>query len=359
MAIDYTGNDIPTRNPSTTPADNQPGVLGQDVLQLAAILKEFLPIYKVASDAINGKATSTDITNAINGLQTTINTSLGNKVDKESGKTLYSDTMAANAVSTILTNAITASSLEDRKAANITGTFTSSKISDFDTAAKAAVPTSQLPLESNDFIAEAITDATPLRINKTTELSRIRNAISVPTGGSYDPATGIITISGGGSSIAGLAAFTSPSGKPAGPVADILYLKGANNSETDARNIKSLSGVGVQISEGYTFDNNPAMITQGNGNVTIGGNWYWKIGGSKEWFFHANGYLGVNNSTNTPTSMIDINGSVGYQQLRLRTTYTPTSSSDANGNIGDIAWDTNNIYLKTSAGWKKAVLATV
>lgn len=69
-----------------------------------------------------------------------------------------------------------------------------------------------------------------------------------------------------------------------------------------------------------------------------------------------NGYVGF--FTTSPTATVDINGSTGYNQLRLRTSYTPTSSADANGNTGDIAWDDNYVYVKTSAGWKRSALTT-
>ena len=61
------------------------------------------------------------------------------------------------------------------------------------------------------------------------------------------------------------------------------------------------------------------------------------------------GNVGI--GTITPTSKLDITGSTGYNQLRLRTSYTPTSSSDTNGNIGDVAWDDNYFYWKTSTQW--------
>lgn len=67
------------------------------------------------------------------------------------------------------------------------------------------------------------------------------------------------------------------------------------------------------------------------------------------------GNMGVGPST-SPTARVDINGSTGYNQLRLRTAYTPTSSADANGSTGDVSWDDNYIYIKTSAGWKRSAL---
>ncbi len=68
------------------------------------------------------------------------------------------------------------------------------------------------------------------------------------------------------------------------------------------------------------------------------------------------GKMGI--GTTEPTSNLDINGDDGYSQLRLRTSYTPTGTSDPNGNVGDVNWDDNYIYIKTSAGWKRAALST-
>lgn len=70
----------------------------------------------------------------------------------------------------------------------------------------------------------------------------------------------------------------------------------------------------------------------------------------------ANDNVGI--GTTVPTAKLDINGSTGYNQLRIRTPYTPTSSADANGNVGDIAWDDNYIYVKTSTGWKRVPLSS-
>ncbi|WP_207513822.1 hypothetical protein [Longitalea luteola] len=63
------------------------------------------------------------------------------------------------------------------------------------------------------------------------------------------------------------------------------------------------------------------------------------------------------NSPN-PSSMLDITGTNGFSQLRLRTSYTPSSTSDTNGSVGDVSWDDNFFYIKTSNGWKRAALTT-
>jgi len=66
------------------------------------------------------------------------------------------------------------------------------------------------------------------------------------------------------------------------------------------------------------------------------------------------GNIGINNDT--PTSKLDIIGTNGYNQLRLRTNYTPTSTADTNGAVGDIAWDNNYLYIKTGTGWGRLSL---
>lgn len=58
------------------------------------------------------------------------------------------------------------------------------------------------------------------------------------------------------------------------------------------------------------------------------------------------------------TATFEVTNSTGYAQLRLTTPYSPTSTSDANGATGDVSWDNNNVYVKTSAGWKKSALST-
>jgi hypothetical protein len=68
--------------------------------------------------------------------------------------------------------------------------------------------------------------------------------------------------------------------------------------------------------------------------------------------------FGVGIGTTSPTAKLDVIGMYGYDQFRMRNSYTPSGTSDPNGNIGDVAWDDNNIYIKTSEGWKKAALTT-
>lgn len=60
----------------------------------------------------------------------------------------------------------------------------------------------------------------------------------------------------------------------------------------------------------------------------------------------------------TATAKLDISGSTGYNQFRMRTSFTPTGTTDGAGNTGDLAWDADYIYIKTGAGWKRSGLAT-
>ncbi len=40
--------------------------------------------------------------------------------------------------------------------------------------------------------------------------------------------------------------------------------------------------------------------------------------------------------TTIPTAKVDVNGSTGYDQLRMRTSFTPDVICNASGNVGDI-----------------------
>jgi hypothetical protein len=68
------------------------------------------------------------------------------------------------------------------------------------------------------------------------------------------------------------------------------------------------------------------------------------------------GGVNVGIGTITPTSKVDISGSTGYSQLRVRTDYTPSSSGDTNGEIGNFSWDDDFLYMKTNNGWGRIPL---
>jgi len=48
---------------------------------------------------------------------------------------------------------------------------------------------------------------------------------------------------------------------------------------------------------------------------------------------------------------LDVSGTTGYNQFRMRTSYTPSGSADSNGQPGDISWDDNFFYWRTSTQW--------
>jgi hypothetical protein len=70
----------------------------------------------------------------------------------------------------------------------------------------------------------------------------------------------------------------------------------------------------------------------------------------------SDGNVGI--GTSSPTAKLDVHGSTGYNQIRMRISYTPTGPLDGNGNLGDVAWDNNYIYVKTNVGWRRAALST-
>jgi hypothetical protein len=76
------------------------------------------------------------------------------------------------------------------------------------------------------------------------------------------------------------------------------------------------------------------------------------------------GFMGIGQGNVDPTSLVDISGATGYNQLRLRTPYNPSGSADTNGEEGDICWGINAssvpyIYVKTGSGWRRAQLSVI
>jgi hypothetical protein len=66
----------------------------------------------------------------------------------------------------------------------------------------------------------------------------------------------------------------------------------------------------------------------------------------------------IGDITESPTSLLDINGEDGAYQFRLRQSFTPESTKDPRGNLGEVSWDENYIYIKTKVGWKRSNLTT-
>jgi hypothetical protein len=120
-------------------------------------------------------------------------------------------------------------------------------------------------------------------------------------------------------------------------------------------------GEGRIISEGtapgvwmfHTSTSNRSFVGSHSTANNIG---FWTSGAGWGLVMLQNGNVGI--GTTAPTAKLHIEGTTGYNQLRLATSYTPTSSADSNGNVGDVAWDNNYIYVKTSTGWKRTALVT-
>ncbi|MFZ1948299.1 MAG: hypothetical protein WAW06_12185 [bacterium] len=81
-------------------------------------------------------------------------------------------------------------------------------------------------------------------------------------------------------------------------------------------------------------------------------------GFDRVWVAH-DGNVGIGaNAPSDPTAALDVDGTNGYNQVRMRTSFAPTNSADSRGNVGDIAWSSNYIYVKTAGGWKRAALSS-
>ena len=118
--------------------------------------------------------------------------------------------------------------------------------------------------------------------------------------------------------------------------------------------VQNTSNYGIAINA-YTTSLDATMVL-GNDNTSGQLIKCFGYGGAVKFRVDANGKVGINNDA--PTAALDVVGATGYNQVRMRTSYTPTGTADANGSIGDIAWDNNYMYVKTTAGWKRAALST-
>ena len=135
----------------------------------------------------------------------------------------------------------------------------------------------------------------------------------------------------------GFSEVSFPSGSSLGKQGDGFLYSG---NDQNGLNIISQPGTGTDdyirffVGQAVGAAGTPDLYIQGSGSTR--------------------GNVGINNES--PTSKLDISGTTGYQQLRLRTNYTPSSTADTNGAVGDIAWDNNYLYIKTSTGWGRLAL---
>lgn len=121
-------------------------------------------------------------------------------------------------------------------------------------------------------------------------------------------------------------------------VGTVIDFWAKNWNTTSYGNITSRYGLKIDYTS--TYITNPWGVYQSDSGVKN--------------YFNGNTSFGSTNNS----SKVDITGTTGYNQLRLRNSYTPTGTSDINGSTGDVSWDDNYFYVKTSQGWKRTNLAT-
>lgn len=115
----------------------------------------------------------------------------------------------------------------------------------------------------------------------------------------------------------------------------------------------TINRAGLQIRACPPSSQNTALVVLGTDTLPSG---HFAVYNDSPLSNYFRGRLG--SGTSAPTAQLDVNGTTGYNQLRLRSSYTPTGTSDPNGAVGDIAWDENYFYVKTPSGWKRALLST-
>jgi len=143
-----------------------------------------------------------------------------------------------------------------------------------------------------------------------------------------------------GSNVYSGASFLRANGINCNGTQGVVMASTYGNTEAPRQNNFVLDSTGVKLD--IYRDNNP--VPTATFKVDTLGTGYFKNA------------IGIN--TVSATAGIDINGSAGYNQLRLRTSYTPTSSGDANGTVGALSWDDDYFYIKTASGWKRIALST-
>ena len=152
--------------------------------------------------------------------------------------------------------------------------------------------------------------------------------------------------------------FTGTTGKNSYTANTIFSSIDQTGSTFDTQANTCPSGYTYDICSGLCVKYESPTLSGKTGDVKIYAGKTITDGGTPDLFIKGKstnrGNIGINNGD--PTSKLDISGTTGYQQLRLRNSYTPTTSGDTNGEIGDISWDDNYIYVKTNSGWGRSSL---
>lgn len=118
---------------------------------------------------------------------------------------------------------------------------------------------------------------------------------------------------------------------------------------------------GTTVADGININNTDGnkwgLYSTGSSHSTSPNSFgIWQTSANFRFIINSSGDVGI--GALSPTAKLDLDGSTGYNLLRLRDSYTPTGTADLNGNIGDIAWDNSYIYVKTGGGWARAALGT-
>ena len=165
-----------------------------------------------------------------------------------------------------------------------------------------------------------------------------------------------IVLSGGSNTLVGHTAYSS------GSYGLQFGIRGTTNTTYDA-----VGAAGDAFIFANTLSNGINIVTKDGGSNLDYVRFYLGTtvsGASYQPHIHINGsgttkgFIGIGQGNTTPTSLVDISGSTGYSQLRLRNSYTPSGTTDTNGNTGQINWDTSYFYVRTISGWKRASITT-
>lgn len=137
------------------------------------------------------------------------------------------------------------------------------------------------------------------------------------------------------------------------------YTNGSNYERLKISH-EGAAGVFVKVEQAGTGSGRNLFI-YGGGSVTLGD------GGTNRWQVSSgtghlvasvdNSYdFGASGATRPRTGYFGT--SVVTPKVNFSAAVTPSGTADAQGSTGDLRYDDNFIYVKTSAGWKRAALST-
>ena len=153
----------------------------------------------------------------------------------------------------------------------------------------------------------------------------------------------------------------------AGTVADNVYGISLNVSDAGTGTITnyygiSLTSIPASTSSAWYLYNSTAAKSYLSGDVGVGTS-------SPTQKLHVSGnarltgalYDGTNSAGSSGNVLTSTGGGTQWKSaasVLAGSTYVPTGTSDPLGSTGDFSYDSNYIYVKTSAGWKRTALST-